>query len=102
MALTECTECNGKISDQADKCPHCGAPTSSQPARSLDPKDNPALRYSDQEVSVMLSKKKKTSHLLHLFLTVITAGIWSIMWILVAVSNASENSRIDRKIAKGK
>lgn len=26
MALFECGECRGKVSDTADKCPHCGAP----------------------------------------------------------------------------
>jgi len=51
---------------------------------------------------VRRAKKKKTSHLLHLILCIPTAGIWSIMWILVAISNSSENSRIDRMIAKGK
>ena len=27
MALTNCPECGKEISDQADKCPNCGAPT---------------------------------------------------------------------------
>ncbi|WP_421311984.1 hypothetical protein [Aeromonas veronii] len=26
MALIECGECNGKVSDKAASCPHCGAP----------------------------------------------------------------------------
>ncbi len=26
MALIECYECNGKVSDKASACPHCGAP----------------------------------------------------------------------------
>lgn len=26
MALTQCSECNREISDQAAACPHCGAP----------------------------------------------------------------------------
>lgn len=25
MALIECAECKGQVSDTADKCPHCGA-----------------------------------------------------------------------------
>ena len=28
MALIECPECGNKISDKADKCPHCGLPSS--------------------------------------------------------------------------
>ena len=27
MALTNCPECGKEISDHADKCPNCGAPT---------------------------------------------------------------------------
>lgn len=58
--------------------------------------------YSDHEVMVMLSKKKKTSHVLHLLLSIVTAGIWVLIWILVAVSNNSENNKIDKMITKGK
>lgn len=27
MALIECSECAGQVSDQAEACPHCGMPT---------------------------------------------------------------------------
>ena len=50
----------------------------------------------------MLSRKKKTSHLLHLFLSVITLGLWIVVWIIVALSNNLENTRIDRTISNGK
>lgn len=30
MAILECKECKGKVSDTAAACPHCGAPVSSQ------------------------------------------------------------------------
>ncbi len=26
MALMKCPECNGDVSSEADKCPHCGKP----------------------------------------------------------------------------
>lgn len=48
----------------------------------------------------LMSKKKKTNHVLHLLLSLITAGLWLPVWILVAVSNSLENIRIDRKIKK--
>lgn len=95
MSLIQCAECGKEISDSASACPGCGAPITVR-------KKNGRVAYTDQEVSVMLSKKKKTSHLLHLILCIPTVGLWSIMWFLVAISNASENSRIDRLIAKGK
>jgi hypothetical protein len=32
MALIQCPECNGNVSDQAPTCPHCGFPLSNQTA----------------------------------------------------------------------
>ena len=48
----------------------------------------------------LISKKKKTSHLLHIVLTLCTFGFWIPIWVLVAVSNSLENSRIDRQLNK--
>ena len=97
MALIECHECGKEISDSAVACPSCGAPV-----RAKRHKKGDIIPYTDQEVSVLLSKKKRTSHVLHLILSIITAGLWLIIWILVSLSNSIENSKIDRKIAKGK
>jgi len=97
MALIHCYECGKEISDSATSCPHCGAPV-----RAKQYKKGDYVPYTDQEVAVMLSKKKKTSHVLHLLLTIITAGLWIVVWILVAISNSSENARIDREISRGR
>ena len=97
MALINCHECEKEISDSAASCPGCGAPV----AKSV-PKKGEYIAYTDQESSVMLSKKKKTSHLLHLFLSMITFGFWLVIWLLVAISNSSVNSKIDKTISKGK
>ena len=43
-------------------------------------------------------RKKKTSHVLHLLLSVITGGVWLIMWALCSIANASQNSKIDKEI----
>ena len=98
MALIDCPECGKQISSMAPACPSCGVPVEASSAATTAGR----VPYSDQEVAVMLSKKKKTSHVLHLLLSVVTAGIWLIIWIIVAASNGSENSRIDKMIAKGK
>lgn len=58
--------------------------------------------YTDAEVAVLLSKKKSTSHLLHLILSILTVGVWVLVWVVVAISNSMENSRLERKIMKGK
>ncbi len=97
MALIECHECGKEISDSATSCPGCGAPVRVKQHNKGD-----TVPYTDHEVAVLLSKKKKTSHVLHLLLSVITGGIWILIWILVAISNSSENTKIDRQISKGK
>ena len=97
MALISCHECGKEISDSASSCPGCGAPIGL-----VQPKKGDRVPYTDQEVAVMLSKKKKTSHLLHLIFSIFTAGIWVIIWIIVAISNSSENSKIESQIEKGK
>lgn len=97
MALINCQECNKEISDSASACPGCGAPVKASTSTK-----GSFVPYTDHEVAVMLSKKKNTSHLLHLILSLITAGVWILVWIIVAASNGSENAKIDRKIAKGK
>ena len=45
-------------------------------------------------------QKYRTSHLLHLVLSIITAGFWVPVWILVTISNASERHRAERRIRK--
>lgn len=45
-------------------------------------------------------QKRKTSHVLHLLLTLLTGGIWAIVWILCAVADHSHNKAIGRKIAR--
>lgn len=97
MALIQCHECGREISDSAATCPGCGAPV-----RVRQHKNGDFEPYTDQEVAVLLSKKKRTSHILHLILSFITLGVWIFIWILVAISNSTENSRIDREIKKGK
>ena len=48
----------------------------------------------------LLSKKKTTSHVLHLILSLITVGFWVPVWIIVCISNAIENYKVDRQIDK--
>ena len=43
-------------------------------------------------------RKKKTSHVLHLLLSVLTGGLWLVMWALCSIANASQNSKIDKEI----
>lgn len=54
----------------------------------------------DKDTMLLLAKRsdQKTSHLLHLVLSVITVGLWVPVWILATVSHAIERRRLDRAI----
>lgn len=99
MALVNCPDCGKEVSEKAPTCPSCGGPIANTTEA---PKKGDHIPYTDQEVAVMLSKKRKTSHLLHLVLSVLTVGFWVIIWVIVGLNNAIENGRMDRRIAKGK
>ena len=43
-------------------------------------------------------RKKKTSHVLHLLLSVLTGCVWLVIWALCSIANASQNSKIDKEI----
>ena len=50
--------------------------------------------------SALLAKRAdhKTAHLLHLVLSLLTAGLWIPVWVLVALSHYNERVKIDRKL----
>jgi hypothetical protein len=39
----------------------------------------------------------KTSHILHLLLSIITGGIWIFIWVLCVINTCIENARIDKR-----
>lgn len=49
---------------------------------------------------VMKKEKYKTNHILHLLLALITMGFWIPVWVLVAVSNWNERTKVERKLSK--
>ncbi|QNR53948.1 hypothetical protein phiK7A1_160 [Pseudomonas phage phiK7A1] len=40
---------------------------------------------------------KKTSHVLHFILTVLTSGFWVLPWLVIWASNQNHNSRVDQQ-----
>ena len=42
----------------------------------------------------------QTSHVMHLILSILTVGLWVPIWILCAISNSLERSKIDRKLER--
>lgn len=49
---------------------------------------------------VLLAMKPKTSHIFHLVMSVITAGFWVPVWVIVGLINQQKCTNIDRKIRK--
>jgi len=55
---------------------------------------------SNKDKLLLKHQDRKTSHILHLLLSVITAGLWIPVWLLVGINNSIERGRIERKIGK--
>lgn len=55
-----------------------------------------------QHTAVLLNKlnKYETSHGWHFIASIFTGGLWIIMWILFAISNAIERGKIERQIER--
>lgn len=49
-------------------------------------------------IFVLQNRKRKTSHILHLILTLLTGGFWVFMWAGLALNNSNHNRDIDRQI----
>jgi hypothetical protein len=112
MALINCPECSTQVSTAAASCPKCGYPVAQAPGKGRfdegasvagfdlsglgDPTKAPQV--SDARAAVLLSQKKQTNHVLHLLLSIVTGGLWLIVWLLVADSNRRHNRRIDERI----
>lgn len=52
---------------------------------------------SDQ-LYYLTGQKKSTNHILHVIMTVLTGGLWLIVWGLTMRSNDSHNKKLDQQI----
>lgn len=48
----------------------------------------------NEKLFILESQKKKTNHILHLILSIITGGLWLVIWLFVGISNSSHNNRL--------
>jgi hypothetical protein len=116
MALINCPECSTQVSSSAESCPKCAYPIADSistgkgrfgeaaRAAGLDLSEfedawKPKSPHGpDAQVALLLSQKKQTNHVLHLLLSIVTGGLWLIVWLLVADSNKRHNRRIDERV----
>ncbi|MND93327.1 hypothetical protein D3C80_855100 [compost metagenome] len=52
----------------------------------------------NEKLFVLTSQKKKTNHILHVIMTVLTGGLWLIVWGITMRSNDSHNKKLDKQI----
>ena len=112
MALIDCLECGGRVSDKAPGCPHCGAPVVREGPLPTPSALGGQRVLSGEERKVELAQSIASSlrqpgewrvetqgdyyavvtsgqpvnHLLHLFLTVFTVGLWGLVWYYLAAT----------------
>lgn len=116
--LIKCKECGHEISDKASVCPNCGYPVEQLKETHIAAKkpktqilktiwnESHLKRDSESVQALKIGKmtrkieKIQTSHVLHLLLSVITAGIWIPVWLLIAISNGMERSTGERALKK--
>lgn len=79
MALIACPECEGRVSDRATACPHCGYPVREARARSGGDGDEETLR----EVSPSLYGRNPFIHLAVGLLSLVLIGLimYGIEWL---------------------
>lgn len=54
----------------------------------------------DPREAQMVYTPKKVNHLLHLVLTILTAGLWGIVWVFKALTTPSQRTQIRRYNAR--
>lgn len=60
-------------------------------------------KLTKSEIKIKLTEineqiaKQKVNHILHLLLSVFTAGVWLIVWILISISSSIEIKRLKKK-----
>ena len=52
----------------------------------------------NNSIILLEMRKKNTMHVLHLLLSLISGGLWLIVWIICGVSNHFHNKGLDEKI----
>ena len=52
----------------------------------------------NEKLFVLTTQKKKTNHILHIIMTVLTGGLWLIVWGITMRSNDAQNKKLDKQI----
>jgi amino acid permease len=56
---------------------------------------------SDGQVALLSSQKKRTNHILHFLLSIVTLGFWLVVWFAIGTDHWRYNRHIDAQIEAG-
>jgi hypothetical protein len=96
----DCPDCAERISKKAPTCPNCGTPIST-PKQTTEKQPETLIEYTRQKDEQDRIKQHhlnnyQTSHWGHLFLSIITGGLWLIFWVIIAWNNAIHRNLIEQ------
>jgi len=78
----ECPFCSELIKNTAKKCKHCGEILDVVLRAADDSKKTQNVYMNSSSAAVAVTEPKKFPHLLHFFISVITGGLWIVVWII--------------------
>ena len=52
----------------------------------------------NEKLFVLTTQKKKTNHILHVIMTLLTGGLWLLVWGITMRSNDAHNNKIEKQI----
>ena len=80
----ECPFCSELIKETAKKCKHCGEILDVVLRAADDSKktQNVFMNSSSASAAVAVTESKSFPHILHLIMTVLTGGLWLIIWLI--------------------
>jgi hypothetical protein len=58
------------------------------------------LEFIEYEKLKHKRDRLKTNHILHLLLSILTGGLWLVIWVAVSLSNSSERAKVNKQINK--
>ena len=55
-------------------------------------------KYNEIELQKLRIQKHKTNHILHLLISIITAGLWVPIWFMVSITNSISRNQATNRI----
>ena len=99
MSLEPCGECQCEIDPNAKFCPNCGfQKDGDKPTieRLVQERVGQGRRISERrETDVVMEKGEKIPHVMHIFLTVVSFGIWGAIYGIHLLTGGLKRRRIE-------